>query len=359
MLGKRSFKRNCALSKRNKFLIAFCLILFILFPFYGGDYFHYMADYPLLQDDRLQLNEEQVYSFIAKNTPNYHFFRLVIWGGALFLLFLLFRKLKLNVDLCFFIFSSVYITQFAYARVSLAMAIMFYGAAFLLVKSGITRGYNFITGLAIVLISIFFHKSSIIGIITLFLAYILRNINKNTIIFVLAVFPVGLLIVNIVISNYLSISFDDVVGTIGKGQDYFTADALEQGIGEIIQLTLWRLTVYLIALYYIRLIFKNKISIYPPHIKLFATSTFLIVYIASFFLFDVGINTTILFNRILNYSIIPGTVFLAYSKMHNIENNWINKILTLGVIAATYTLIYSTYLNYVNANKIFEILKMI
>ena len=107
----------------------FFSILFCLIPFWGGDYFHYMEIFPMLKQGWNQLNVEEIYEFFARYSPDYHFFRFIIWGTAFWLVCKCIRILHLNFDLSIFFFTSLFLYKFSYARVSLCMAIMYLGLA--------------------------------------------------------------------------------------------------------------------------------------------------------------------------------------------------------------------------------------
>ena len=116
--GVISFRRN---------LSVLLMFLFFLFSFWGADWFHYAIEYQIAKDGIYISNLETVYQFFASVSSNYLIFRLLIWGPALILILRLFSKVSVSTDLALFFFGSIWIIWFGYARVSLALAMMFYG----------------------------------------------------------------------------------------------------------------------------------------------------------------------------------------------------------------------------------------
>ena len=133
----------CVSIKKRRYALLL-ILFFCLFSFWGADWFHYIAEYLVLHNEEKYLsNLEEVYVFISLASPNYIIFRLIIWGGACLFLFRTFYLIPVKTDLLITTFVIIGLIWFGYARVSLAMAIMFYGAVYL-VEKGYKRYIGFL-----------------------------------------------------------------------------------------------------------------------------------------------------------------------------------------------------------------------
>ena len=112
----------------------------------------------------------------------------------------------------------------------------------------------------------------------------------------------------------------------------------------------------MIAFLYIKVINDGSYLKMPKSIRLFATASFLSIYVSSFFIIDLGINTTVIYNRFLNFCMLPSVYFLSYCHDNGIHSKIVKFIVNIGTTAAIYALLYSTYLNNINTPKYLYIL---
>ena len=85
-LMNRALKPPFIVPVGNRNLTIILMFIFVLFSFWGADWFHYYRVF-----DELKIGGrttiEEVYTWIAQNlSPNYLVFRFVIWGSSLCLL---------------------------------------------------------------------------------------------------------------------------------------------------------------------------------------------------------------------------------------------------------------------------------
>lgn len=109
---------------------AYCtIVVFCVFAFWGSDFFHVYDNYKELLSTGWTL--ESVYQIIAQEIApdNYFLWRLVVWGLATILIIKIFKRVDINQDLAVSFFLMIWILWFSYARVSLAMAMVFFGLA--------------------------------------------------------------------------------------------------------------------------------------------------------------------------------------------------------------------------------------
>lgn len=175
-------------NNRKTFVFSWLLmLLFCLFAYWDTDYFSFRVGfYTSLSDFR-----DPLYYYLSKISFNsYTIFRFYIWGGALLLLVKTVQRLHINRNMCAFVFSIFFLLIFSYARVSLGMAMYFYGLSFLLVPNKNRTIASYIWGVIFVGCSYFGHRSMLLPI--LFTPLIFLKFNKYTIAILLAIgFVIG------------------------------------------------------------------------------------------------------------------------------------------------------------------------
>lgn len=175
-------------NNRKSETITWVLILvFCLFAYWDTDFFSFREGFYIsLKDFR-----DPLYYFLSKISFNsYTIFRFYIWGGALWLVIRTARRLHINSNAYAFVFAVFFLLIFSYARVSLGMAMYFYGLSYLLAPNKNNTIVSYILGVIFIGCSYFGHRSMILPII--FTPLIFLKFNKYTIAMLLAIgFVIG------------------------------------------------------------------------------------------------------------------------------------------------------------------------
>ena len=110
MLMRKATKFPYRLNAFPKNLSIVLSIVFVLFSFWGSDWFHYLDLYPnLLRGEKGHM--EDVYVFIAQKLSfGYISFRFLIWGTGLIMYCLMVKRLSIDTDLALFFFLSIWKT---------------------------------------------------------------------------------------------------------------------------------------------------------------------------------------------------------------------------------------------------------
>lgn len=356
---------------------------FDIFAFWGSDWFHLYVKYQDIMNGEPMV--EHIYTWIAHDLApfNYILFRIIVWGAAQLLLWDTFKRLSVSSHLLLAVFVSIWMIWFSFGRVSLAMALVFWGLTIYHKSSNIPFLNKFV-GLFAIVISLYFHKSSIFLIFVALLTILARRVNKVA--FLLCLFTIPFFI-------YLfSKEFIDSLMTIManemqemeeymiKAQFYMEADKSNNGIGPLIGMWLEKLPFYLIAILSLVAEFKDagyqKEQSYeevldteksdgetcdadeemieydtciPEDIKVFIRALFFIVFLSSFFLINISLNTQVLYDRFIKFSLIPATVILAYllDTPKYVRYAW----LTYGIalLGTCYQMTYMLYCSITNA----------
>lgn len=335
--------------RRQDLLIGIAIMLTLcLFPLWAGDYFHYEENYLDLIKGHTT-NIEPIYYFVAKELSfSYFSFRLILWGASFLVVCFLYRRLRLREDLSLFIFFSTSIVTFAYARVSIAMTFLFFGFS-LIVYPARRNLLSYFVGAVLMAVSYFFHQSALFGIILCVISLLLYNMTKKRMV-LLAFFSImAFFFLQGRVEDFMMLDTggDDALRVIDRAQRYGNEDAATSGIGEILGNVLSRTNFYIVIFLYVLTLFKGSYYTLPRRIQCFATSTFLIIVVANFFLLDWGLNTYVFYYRFMNFSIIPMVVFLSYCYVKRIYPRIIKIICLIGIMSSLYTLLYSLFISFV------------
>lgn len=348
-LISRSAYRYFELSKPKRNIVLILVLICCLFSFWGKDWFGYLEYFEEIQQGYNVKAMEPIYNFVGGLCPNYIVFRLIIWGTAFLLFYRTIRTLPINKDVALFFFCSIFLIWFSYARVSLAMATMFYGYAKLATAEN-RFGLRGIVGISLICISFFLHKSSIIAIIALLISEVLRRFNKKFVIwFFILLFPIG---VYILTSRFSGI-VEYLVGGEGSmlneyaisGNKYLESDVHNAGIGTYIQSFLENFPYYLLALMSIKALSRYRQTI-PHSIQLFMVVLILLILIASLFAFDLGLNTSAVYVRMMRYLQIPACILLTYFHTHRYFPKLTHYTCVIFIASTVYSLVYVMYNSY-------------
>ena len=323
----------------------FLILIFFVFAFWGSDWFHVADFYPQLQAGN-KTHMEDVYVWIAQNiAPNYIVFRIIIWGLCLFLTKLIFDRLDVSKDLLWFMFVIFGVIWCSYARVSLSMCLMFYGFS-LLFNPYKHRLLSYVLGLMCICASYFFHKSALFGILVILISICVRKFNKKTIFLLVLSIPLLFYVLKSFLIEYLLID----VGSEGdmwdksvmSAQSYMERDANAVGIGALLLKFLERSAYFLTCIISIlAIIEKRKRS---PIIDAFMRLDIIMVLVSSLFLFNVGINTSIISERFFRFLFIPTTILVAHFWQNNYKPRLTKTCCYLGGAYSFYALLYSIYM---------------
>lgn len=286
-------------SDNNTFLTIIFISFYTFFSvFYciNSDYFAYrfwVENYEMLIS---YFSKEMIYLSIAKIVnSDYELFRIVVWGGAIVITTIGFRFQKVKLYPALLIWFVFYYNQFCYARASLGMSILFVGISNLCLRN--EGKYRLIVGLSICLLSILFHRSLFICILTL--PIIFFKINKTR----LVLYSLLLVGTATLAMNYIEtgeIADDAYLRTIQNyssriEESEYVAHSLSNYIKQI-----WNYSQYYLVYFVILKVILNKrtqMFIAEETYSMFKVTTGIIL-VASAFFFEFG-GGNIFFYRIL------------------------------------------------------------
>lgn len=342
---------NKTLKKRRinkiQIIIGVCVLFAIcLFSYVGNDYWHYYEWYTVHHTSSFNdMYWEPVYFYLAGFAPSYFIFRLFIWGSAVVLVLLAFKFYEIDFSTALFFFIVRNFLYFSYARVSLAMALMFCGAAMLMKLKD--RKYIIpIIGVFLIIVSIQFHKSALFGVGIVLLSLLLLKQNRLTLYLLIALTPLFIYILSSFVADFMAMDLSESELGLNKAQDRLTLGLLERN-GSITQWTIdivWRSSFFICLIMYFRLIIDQKFRKLPISIRFSANATVLALFFSLCFLLVPTISNYLIYYRFLYFAIIPAIIFVTYCHRNRIYPKFVMTFYYTSLLSILLYLIYRTSL---------------
>ncbi len=347
---KQALHPPYVIDKSNRKITIFLFFVFSLFSFWGADWFGYIEAYQLVVNYGYEhTHMESVYVWIIQNlASNYMLFRIIVWGGALVLFYDTVRRLSVNKSLVLFIFGCAYLCWFSYARVSLAMAMAFWGASLLYKPYYKRKNVSSILGVCAIACSFFFHKTAFFAIVVVLLAYIMMHLNRRWLVVVLLLIPALVVAMQSFFGDVLPLlsaesDNESMNQIVQSGQRKIDLVRGASGPGALIRAFFERTPYYILAYTCYKIHVSDIYMKIPKDIQFFTKVMFLIVFIASLFLFDYGMDTSIFYSRFMRFSFIPASIVAAYFYGNRIYQKQIKIAIYMAIFGAFYAMIYIFY----------------
>lgn len=291
------------------------MTVFSLFYCINSDYFNYrmVVNNPIkyFTEGTIEVTTFAIASFVD---GNYELFRLIIWGSAILFYFLASKFLKLNSYVSLLLWFVFFNGIIFYARATLAMAIFFLGAAIII--RGKKNIFSFLLGLAIMVVSIFFHREMMVAVglsPVMFIKISKKNYKKILLAVLILVIPATFIIIN-------NPSLLNDITNNDTYADRFNSyqDEMAEGTwgGQNIfgyMIIIIRYIIYYFMIFTIAKVFLRKQDEQDEHFvmmrKMFQLASAIIV-VASLFFIIFGFG--VFFYRIIFISAIPLSLVLSY-----------------------------------------------
>ena len=252
-----------------------------------------------------------------------------------------------NFSLYFGLFCMSSLIWFSYGRVSVAMALIFYGLTIYSNEHSILL--KKIIGIALIASAYYFHKSAGFGIGTAALAIVCSRLSpKKSLWLILLLFPVFLLALrlNLVDAMNSLTSRDDLMGEyMAAGQINMEGGTTSgTGLTTAFFLQLLEKVPYYVAAYIgAQLLMKRNEYELNNNVLIPSFCCVLVVVFSSLFFFDIGVNTAVIYTRFLRFSILPMVVPVAYCMQKNIYTKETKYFLYFATTSMFLQVLYSLY----------------
>ena len=198
-------------------------IIFCTFAYYVGDFPHYAVYHKECLNSSTTIHLEPIYFWLIKNIPHsYLLWRLVVWGGAIIVWVMIYKRIKFPAKYACIIMTLILLYYYSAPRQILGFEILFYSLTFIYY----TKKNKFLSySLAIVgiYISLFFHKSMIMYVLFIIIALI--PFNKISFIASVLFFPFlyGVLMLYSVL--FIGIFIDEESALVNRSIRYLGAES--------------------------------------------------------------------------------------------------------------------------------------
>lgn len=203
------FRKN----RKNEKLSWLLILLFCLFAYWDTDYFTFRKTfYTSMEGFR-----DPLYYFLSRISFNsYLVFRFYIWGGALLLYKKSLERFRIPLNFSVFVFAVFYLMTFSFGRISLGIALYFYGISVLL-NPGHNKVSSNIWGIVFILCSYLGHRA--MALLILLTPIILFKPNKKRVCYIIILGIIGSIMVDSLLTQLIA-------GDIQIGSGTSAEDAL-------------------------------------------------------------------------------------------------------------------------------------
>lgn len=343
LLMRRAMRYPYRVKLINRRFAILLSLVFVLFSFWGLDWFHYLEAYSdLLRGESGHM--EDIYVTIAqKFSFGYISFRFLIWGGGFVLFYILTQRYSLSADLILFFFLSLWLIWFSYARVSLAMILAYLGAS-LLYKPFSKKILSYIIGLMLISSSLLFHKTATFAVVVIALAILSGIVNKKMFAFIV---PILVLVGPYFISSYflgfmaMDTSEESIMDmSLRYGRYYLDADTYTIGIGALLQRVFEVTPYYILAILSYWTLLKRNVE---REVAVNMRMLIIIVIFTTLLSFGYGVNTTVLYIRFMRFAFVPSSIIMAYMWSNNQYRVLTRITYYIALLGAFYSILYSLY----------------
>lgn len=192
--------------------LTFLVLVYCITAIYCGDWLHYqeLVRGKVGGEFIPGMSLEYIYVWLINVFDgNYFLFRTIVWGIGLKFLMLSFKNANLDPYRCLFFLFVIYITDYAYSRAAVAMAVFYFGFVMLFKRNEKNSMLYVIIGIAFILMSTAFHRTMFVLVALTPLAFI--PINKKTLLLAVG----GIVVVGV----FWKIIFDSALGMVMESDE--------------------------------------------------------------------------------------------------------------------------------------------
>lgn len=330
-------KRNYINSTLYAVTISLVLALFCIFYCLDTDFFNYMLVATAPEQFEGLGTVERIYLWLGPALEgDYMLFRIIVWGLAVVMTYLACALFKTSRYVSIMLIFLIFFNLFCYGRISLAMSVFWVGLACLTGPYGKSIK---LLGIFVVLLSVFLHRSTAIAIACL--AILLLPLNKkNELLIALLVIILGGSIAYFVLSGGVFSEGSDLAGRVSNYNNQ-----IEEGqwgglniIGLIFRVSQYFL--FYVVFFMIRNRIVNRRNV-PNNIMALYKVTWILTVAATAFL--VGLGFTPYFYRVINMTLVPLCIIMAYLFSQRLISNKKMKVVLLLSMAFHFLHFYSIY----------------
>lgn len=326
--------------ERSRIFYGTILLLLSIFAFSDFDFWGCWFAYNDSQSGYSSGIIEPIYDWLATVCPNYFYWRLVVWGVALYLMLKTLLKLHVNYNSTFLFITLLYVLSFYKLRNVLGFSVLFWGLT-LIVTSKNSNLKNKIIGLSLIILSFWCHRSMILSIAMLGSCFI--TLSKKKVSLLIMLWPFLITVVTIILNSFLNFGIDsdaDSMNFMSKATGYITKENEKSTLFGSIRTVLTVCAYLLPLLYMTKKIIFERISI-PKSISYFFNYWFFVSYIAYLFAFQDSSNW--IYVRINTMGFFPMCIVLGWYWATHKRTTTQKAILLLDLFIYLFSTTYMLY----------------
>lgn len=337
---KRGLKyRQYADSRLNFWFFFIVVTLFCTFAFSNGDFINYAMGFKTMVRTGESSHFEKVYVWLVNHiTQIYIAWRMIIWGGATYITLLAFKRLGLKSIPSYAALTVCYLTTLYIMRGNLGVAVMLYGLTLLINPLKGKLHLSYVLGVALMLISYFFHKSMILSL-ALLVPALMVDFDRRKILLCILLYPVAYFVIGYLLEYMGSNGLDGADAQISSYSRHYaqTKQFVANANGLFGYLVTFGASFYTVYFAYK----VNLVTKLPKGIKLFFNYWFLWVYMAAV-CYPQAIGGWY-FSRFMFMSNLPWAVFLAYVYGYYYNTKQLRILTIWAMMGALYPIMMAVY----------------
>ena len=346
VLLRKKFWQREEVARKDTYFAMGLIFMFCMFSFWGTDWFHYQNDFWTVRNyPDFKSNLEVVYVFLIRHVfPEYLSFRLTVWGLALIFVYLSVKHLRLDLPLACLFFGMLFMFNFAYGRVSLAVAMMVYGVILVDRPFKYYEKQSVLIGLLLIVCSIFFHKSAIFGVAIALFSFLPLRINRNYWLYILLSFAIIAVAARFLLADFINGAMasdsDSLQQSLNSGMSYMQAEQRNSSFRNYLQAVLERTPYYIAAYISYMLLVEYEL---PHGIRIVARLNLFLVLFSTVFAMDLGVNTSEVYLRLIQFVFVPSTIVLVYAFSYDLYPRLTRFAFIEGTLCMLYFIVYAFY----------------
>lgn len=323
-----------------------CLFLFSLFGFIDPDYYSLGEILQRFQLNHFTAQIEPIYVWIFNICPVYTVFRFIVWGLATVIMIKSIKLYRVSYKTTYFFLTVFYAFAFYKLRGSLGISLLFIGISYLFLQKKKSKDLtNFLLGVGCIIVSFFFHKSMIISLVAMLIAYV-TPFNKKNIIISLCLFPILWESVPIIINGIPALKFgtSELGLAVSSAGSYMAQTQREMNLIGLIRYYMTYIPMYWGLIILTKKTIFNGVKL-PSSIYYLFKYWYVMFYTASLF-FGQDLSTW-LYIRFITMALFPMALVMGYYYRHYKVTLGMKILGSLAIISCLLDMYYPIYSRFI------------
>lgn len=322
------------------------LLAISVFGYLDWDFYMLQNVFKIYGKNNATAQIEPAFVWIFNFCPYYLLFRTIIWGIALLAMMNSIKMYGASYKTTYFFLTVFYVFSFYKLRASLGTSLLFLGIAYYFYKRHQNKHVlNIIVSIALIVTSFFFHKSMVIAIGAMAIAFIIP-LNRKTVIGSLLIFPIlwNSLPIAMNMIPALQMGSGGMDMTVTSAGNYLEQEQREFNTTGLIRFFLTYIPMYWgLALLTYRIVFQ-KLKM-PTVITYLYKYWYVMFYISSIF-YGQNLSTWI-YIRFITMALFPMALVMGYYYSHHKITFWMKFLASMAILSSLLDMYYPIYSRFI------------